>query len=133
MYFAAACHRCICPAKDFLDTSKSWPNRTTAKVKERVIEEAAGGSKDNAVPVVEMGDDGKSSKPGPGAKSYESGRAKAGSYHLLFNAFWLVSSFCIFQMYMRDSLHQVDHGIFLHVCRGILRLFLGETRKQSIS
>jgi hypothetical protein len=46
---------------------------------------------------------------------------------LLFNAFWLVSTFCIFQMYMRDSLHQIDHGVFLHACRGILRLYLGES------
>jgi hypothetical protein len=26
---------------------------------------------------------------------------------------------------MRDSLHQVDHGVFIHMLRGILRLFLG--------
>ena len=78
------------------------------------------------MPVVEMGSDGKDSRPGPDSKSYERGRAKAGGFHLLFNAFWLVSTFCIFQMYMRDSLHQVDHGIILHVCRGILRLYLGK-------
>ncbi len=90
------------------------------------MEEAAGGSKESAVPVVEMESDGKSNRPGPGAHSYERARAKTGSFHLLFNAFWLVSTFCIFQMYMRDSLHQIDHGVFLHVCRGILRLYLGE-------
>jgi hypothetical protein len=128
MYYAAACHRCTCPNKEFLDTSKSWPPKTTAKVMERVIEEAAGGSNVDAVPVVEMGSDGQSNRPGPGAQSYERSRAKAGAFHLLFNAFWLVSTFCIFQMYMRDSLHQVDHGIFLHVCRGILRLYLGESQ-----
>ena len=32
---------------------------------------------------------------------------------------------CVFQMYMRDSLHQVDHGIIIHVLRAILRLFHG--------
>jgi hypothetical protein len=73
-----------------------------------------------------MGDDGKSSIPGPDAHRYERSRSDAGA-HLLFNAFWLVSNFCIFQMYMRDSLHQVDHGIIIHVLRGILRLFLGNS------
>jgi hypothetical protein len=86
---------------------------------------AAGGPAIDAVPVVEMGDDGKSSMPGPDAYHYESSRTAAGA-HLLFNAFWLVSTFCIFQMYMRDSLHQVDHGIIIHILRGILRLFFGK-------
>lgn len=45
--------------------------------------------------------------PGPAAKSYERARTAAGA-HLIFNAFWLVSSFCCYQMYMRDSLHQVN-------------------------
>jgi hypothetical protein len=62
MYFAAACHQCTFPNKESLDTSKSWPPKTTAKVKERVMGEAAGGSTDDAVPVVEMGSDGKSSQ-----------------------------------------------------------------------
>jgi hypothetical protein len=109
-----------------LDTSKSWPPKTTAKVKAGVIAEAAGGSQEDAVPEVEMGNDGRSTKPGSGSKSYERGRTKAGAFHLLFNEFWLVSTFCILQMYMCDSLHQIDHGIILHVRRGILRLFLGE-------
>jgi hypothetical protein len=47
---------------------------------------------------------------------------------LMFNAFWMVSTFCIYQMYMRDSLHQVDHGIIVHILRAILRLFQGEIR-----
>ena len=126
MFFAALCHRHNCPTKDFLDTSKSWAPKTTAKVMAAVMKEAAGGSKDDSVPVVEMGSDGKDTRKGPNSKYYERGRANAGGFHLLFNAFWLVSTFCIFQMYMRDSLHQVDHGILIHVCRGILRLFLGE-------
>ena len=86
---------------------------------------AAGGPAIDAVPVVEIGDDGKSSMPGPKAISYERSRAEAGA-HLLFNGFWLISTFCVFQMYMRDSLHQVDHGIIIHVLRGILRLFFGK-------
>jgi hypothetical protein len=76
--------------------------------------------------VVEFTDDGEC-KPGPSAKSYESCRAAAGA-HLMFNAFWMVSTFCIYQMYMRDSLHQVDHGIIVHILRAILRLFQGEIR-----
>jgi hypothetical protein len=110
----------------FLDTSKSWAPKTTAKVMAAVIKEVAGGSKDGSVPVVEMGSDERDTRQGLNSKSYQRGRADDGGFHLLFDEFWLVSTFCIFQMYMRDSLHQVDHGILLHVCRGILRLFLGE-------
>jgi hypothetical protein len=79
--------------------------------------------------LVELDDDGKSSRPGPGAKSYDLGSAAAGG-HLLFNAFWLVSTFCIFEMYMRD-LHQVDHGVISHVLRGIIRLFFCKSTKQA--
>ena len=78
MFSAAACHRCTCPSKEWLDTSKNWPPKTTAKVMERVMEEAAGGSQDGAVPVVEMGSDGKTNMPGPGAHTYERARAKTG-------------------------------------------------------
>ena len=70
MYLTAACHRCTCPSKEFLDPSKIWPPKTTAKVKERVMEEAAGGFRDGAVPIVKMGSDGKSNGPGPDAKYY---------------------------------------------------------------
>jgi hypothetical protein len=111
-----------------LDTSKTWPSKTTKRVKESVLEAAGGVAGVRAVPgpVVEMEDDGKSNRPGPAFKSYETARSQASGAHLLFNAFWLVSSFCIYQMYMRDSLHQIDHGITIHVLRGILRLFYGE-------
>ena len=74
--------------------------------------------------VVVHGDSERSTRPGRESSQYESSRSVAGA-HLLFNAFWLCSSFCIFQMHMRDSLHQIDHGIIIHVLRGILRLFLG--------
>ncbi len=56
-----------------------------------------GGPGNESEPLVELEDDGKISRPGPGAKSFERGRAAAGG-HLLFNTFWLVSTFCIFQM-----------------------------------
>ena len=71
--------------------------------------------------MVEMEDDGKSNRPGPAFKSYETASTQASGAYLLFNSFWLDASFCIYHMYMRDSLHQVDHGITLHVLRGILR------------
>ena len=78
-------------------------------------------------PVVEFSEDGTRSKagPGPAAASYEKTRAAAGC-HLVFNAFWLVSMFCMCQMHMRDSLHQKDHGVFIHILCAILRLFLGK-------
>ena len=110
-----------------MDTSKTWPSKTTKRVKASVLEAAAGVRGGRASgSVVEMEDDGKSNRPGPAFKSYEAARTQASGAHLLFNAFWLVSSFCIYQMYMRDSLHQIDHGITIHVLRGILRLFYGE-------
>jgi hypothetical protein len=90
--------------------------------------QAAGGHcgpGNDSEPLIELKDDGKSSRPGSGAKYYERGRAAAGG-HLLFNTYWLVSTFCIFQIYMRDSLHQVDHDIIIHVLRGIIRLFFGK-------
>jgi len=94
-------------------------------MKKEVLRQAAGGGANaSRGPVVEFTDDGQTSA-GPSAKSYESGRAFAGA-HLMFNAFWMVSTFCIYQMYMRDSLHQVDHGIIIHILRAILRLFQGE-------
>ena len=74
-------------------------------------------------PVVEFSQEGRTTE-GPAGRHYEGEHKRAG-YHLFFNAFWLVSHFCLFQMYMRDSLHQVDHGIVIHVLRGILRLFFG--------
>ena len=113
----------MCPANEFLNTSQIWPAKTTAKVKAAVMK-AAAGEGGAAEAVVVLGDGVTRTMPGPKAVRYEAGRAAAGA-HLLFNAFWLCSSFCIFQMYMRDSLHQIDHGIIIHVLRGILRLFLG--------
>ena len=44
---------------------------------------------------------------------------------MFFNVFWLVSIFCFYQMYMCDSLHQINHDVIIHVLRGILLLFFG--------
>ena len=80
------------------------------------------GLDDDAEAVVVLGDGVTRTRPGPKAVQYESSSGAAGT-HLLFNAFSLCSSFCIFQTYMLDSLHQIDHWIIFHVLRGILRLF----------
>ena len=69
----------------------------------------AGGPDVDAAAVVEMEDDGKSCRSGPDAYHCECSRVNAGA-HLLFNAFWRVSNFYIFQLYMRDSLHHVHYG-----------------------
>ncbi len=115
------------PSQGVLYPYKTWPAKTTERKKKDVFYHASGltgprGSKSS--PVVEFTDDGEC-KPGPSAQFYERSRAAAGA-HLMFNAFWMVSTFCIYQMYMRDSLHQVDHGIIVHIMRAILRLFQGE-------
>jgi hypothetical protein len=93
-------------------------------MKKEVFRFAAGGGKFvDRGSVVDFTDDGQT-RAGPSSSNYESRRACAGA-HLMFNAFWMISSFCIYQMYMRDSLHQVDHGIIIHILRAILRLFQG--------
>ena len=122
-YCTGGCHRCVCPQRDYLDVSKTFKAKTTSDIKKKV-QAAAAGESGKGRPVVEFSDDGQHTKAGPAAASYENFRKKAGS-HLFFNAFWLISSFCVFQMYMRDFLHQVDHGIIIHVLRAILRLFHG--------
>ena len=64
--------------------------------------------------MLEFSNDGRTHTEGPAGPHYEGEHKRAG-YHLFFNAFWLVSHFCLFQMYMRDSLHQTDHGVIIHV------------------
>ena len=126
-YFAGGCHRCACPPRDYLDVSRTFSAKNTADHKKKVLA-AAAGETGKGSQVVDFSDDGQCTKAGPAAASYEKCRKTAGT-HLVFNAFWLISSFCVFQMYMRDSLHQVDHGIVIHVLRAILRLFHGDFLK----
>ena len=151
-FVTGACHRCKCPKSLFLEI-KPWQLKSTKRQKQRVFD-AASGKTLNTEPVLSSDGEGAKVTPGPAAKSYERARTAAGA-HLIFNAFWLVSSFCCYQMYMRDSLHQVnaytesahyqnrtesgidvlltsllslmqvDHGIIIHVLRGILRLYFG--------
>ena len=89
---------------------------------------AAAGIPGAGRPVVEFSSDGRKHTQGPDARHYDREHKRCG-FHLFFNAFWLISNFCLFQMYMRDSLHQIDHGIVIHVLRGILRLFYGNNNK----
>ena len=120
------CHRCECPPKSYLDTETTFKAKTTARVK-KIVKAASAGVPGAGRPVVEFSNDGRTHTAGPAGRSYEQERTRAG-FHLFFNAFWLVSNFCLFQMYMRDSLHQIDHGVIIHVLRGILRLFYGNNR-----
>jgi hypothetical protein len=90
----------------------------------KTIKAASAGITGAGCPVVEFSKDGSAHTEGPAGGHYEREHTRAG-YHLFFNAFWLVSNFCLFQMYMRDSLHQIDHGVIIHALRGILRLFYG--------
>jgi len=68
---------------------------------------------------------GRQHTEGPAARDYERERTRSG-FHLFFSTFWMISTFCLFQMHMRDSLHQIDHGVIIHVLRAILRLFYGK-------
>ncbi len=76
--------------------------------------------------VVEMEDDGMSNRPGPAFKFYEIARL----LELTFCSMHLAGLVILhISMYMRDSLHQIDHGITFHVLRGILRLFYCECKQ----
>jgi len=97
--------------------------KTTTRVKKTVLA-AAAGIPGAGRPVVQFSNQGRQHTEGPAARDYEREHKRSG-FHLFFSAFWLVSTFCLFQMHMRDSLHQIDHGVIIHVLRGILRLFYG--------
>ena len=96
-------HHCLCPPADYLDTSKDYETKSTAIIKKKVLT-ASGGVPGAQRPVAVFSNDGKSSTEGPAAGSYQKTRTQAGA-HLVINEIRLVSTFCLFQMYMRDSLH----------------------------
>ena len=79
-----------------------------------------GGSDD---PVVEFGEVGSFHRPGPNSTHYEDVWKGCGA-HLVFNAFWLISNFCVHQMLMRDEMHAIDLGIIITLIRAILRAFM---------
>jgi hypothetical protein len=72
--------------------------------------------------IVDWGEDGSVHRPGPNSAHYEDGRQRCGA-HLVFNAFWLLPQFCVYQMLMRDSLHTIDLGVIVTLIRAILRCF----------
>ncbi len=45
-----------------------------------------------------------SHSPGPNASHYEHFRERCGA-HLVYNAFWNITNFCVHQMIMRDPMH----------------------------
>jgi hypothetical protein len=122
------CHRCSArkgdfSSADFQGTIKSTVARRTA------ISRAASGVDlpdclrgVTADPIVDWGGDGSVHRPGPNSAHYEDGRQRCGA-HLVFNAFWLLPHFCVYQMLMRDSLHTIDLGIIVTLIRAILRCF----------
>jgi hypothetical protein len=58
----------------------------------------------------------------PKASHYEASRKECG-FHLLFNAFWKVTSFCTHQMLMRDYMHQTDLGVIIRLIQAILNKY----------
>jgi hypothetical protein len=79
-------------------------------------EHLTGRAKNQAV--VELDEDGRR-RAGPQFRSYDSSRKLAGG-HLVRNAFWAVHGFCAYQMFMRDPMHQIDHGVIIFLFRAIL-------------
>ena len=73
--------------------------------------------------MVEFGEDGSFHSPGPNSSHYEDARERCIA-HLAFNALWLISNFCVHQMFMCDGMHAIDLGIITTLIRAILRAFL---------
>ena len=137
------CHRCGATRDDFLKDDTLQP-KSMKRMRSRIETYAAGanlrGARKDRV-VVKWDPDGRNVRPGPGTRTnsltlilsltslyigaslYESQRKAAGA-HLGFNAFWLIPYFCINMMYMRDSMHQIDHGVIISFLKAILRKYL---------
>jgi hypothetical protein len=105
---------------DFLSTDNA-PVRTTTAHRQAVDDEVAGNNTGGR-PVVTWHPQTKEMVPGPASKYYESGRKRAGC-HLVFNAFWAIQGFCIYQMCMRDPMHQMDKGVIVQLLKAILHLY----------
>ncbi len=118
---SGVCHRCHVKYADCLETINRAPQKTTMQMRKRVLS-AAGGCHLNGrakdQPVVEWGGDGRR-RAGQQAKRHDSSRKLAGG-HLVRNAFWAVHGFCAYQMFMRDPMLQIDHGVIVFLFRAIL-------------
>ena len=128
---SGVCHRCSVERADFLETIKRAPQKTTVQMRKRILSAAGGGhltgrAKDQAV--VELDEDGRR-RAGPQFRSYDSSRQLAGG-HLVRNAFWAVHGFCAYQMFMRDPMHQIDHGVIIFLFRAILWRYAETVEKQ---
>ena len=95
--------------------------RTTAAHRQAVEDEVAGNNTGGR-PVVTWNPQTKEMIPGPASRYYNSSRLRAGC-HLVYNAFWAIQGFCIYQMCMRDPMHQVDKGVIVQLLKSILRLY----------
>jgi hypothetical protein len=124
---AGVCHRCHSSRKDFLETKKWARQKTTWEAKTAVLN-AAAGAHSNGKPVLEWDGDGRR-KAGPGVKGYDRVRKLAGA-HLVQNAFWLAQGFCVYQMCMRDPMHQIDHGVIIYLLRAILWRYVESVEKK---
>lgn len=121
------CHRCYTRKGEFL--SEATVGEKCVEKRRKAIERAASGAdlpdilrNASNEPVVEFGEDGCFHRPGPNSSHYESTRERVGA-HLVFNAFWLISNFCVHQMLMRDGMHTIDLGIIITLIKAILRGF----------
>lgn len=119
------CHRCAVPPGEYLST-KTWTAKSTARSK-RTVEESARGLhlRSSERPLATWAENGSEFESGPGASRYNSTRKRIG-IHIFLNAFWLINSFCIHQMLMRDPMHQIDHGVIIQLLKGILRKYSEE-------
>ena len=106
------------------NTDTQFRSKSTARVKKTIMA-AAAGIPGAGRPVVQFCLNGRQHTEGPAGRDYERERKRSG-FHLFFSTFWMISTFCLFQMHMSDSLHQIDHGVIIHVLQAILRLFYGK-------
>lgn len=72
--------------------------------------------------VVQWEEDGSDTAPGPNSSHYESVRKSVGA-HLLYNAFWIVPHFCVYQMLMKDRMHAIDLGVILTLIKAMMRKY----------
>jgi len=86
------------------------------------VEDEVAGNYTGGRPVVTWHPQTKEMVPGPASRFYQSSRLRAGC-HLVYNAFWAIQGFCIYQMCMRDPMHQVDKGVIVQLLKSILRLY----------
>lgn len=112
--------RCRVKRTDFLSTVHAQA-RTTTEHRQAVEKEVAGHNTGDR-PIVTWHPQTKEMVPGPASKNYESGRKRAGC-HLVYNAFWAIQGFCIYQMCMRDPMHQMDKGVIVQLLKAILQLY----------